>query len=177
MLDRMAHIILGLLMLWPQSLYELTKNFEAGVSLIYSSSTGSIKRALDRLLEDGRIRIESEGGPRGKRIYAITDAGRDEFHRWMLDDIPVGNNETAMLSRAFFLGLVSPDERVSIASLIRERVQDDLRELERVQARSAAQDVPEQFASVARYQLATLQYGLAAQRAALAWIDEYLPRA
>ena len=59
----MSHVILGLLMLWPQSLYELTKNFEAGVSLFYSASTGSIKRALDGLLADGRIAVGPEGGP------------------------------------------------------------------------------------------------------------------
>lgn len=46
----MANVILGLLMLWPQSLYELTKSFEAGISLFYSASTGSIKRALLSLI-------------------------------------------------------------------------------------------------------------------------------
>lgn len=171
----MAFVILGLLMLEPQSLYGLTKSFKAGISLFYSASPGSIKRALDRLLVEGRIGVESKEGPRGKKIYAITEAGRAEFHRWMLADDLAGDLETAMLSRTFFLGLVTPDERSSIAMLIRERLQDGLRDLERVEARAAAMEVPEELARVARFQLATLQYGLDSHRAALAWADEYLP--
>ncbi|MGO1737063.1 MAG: PadR family transcriptional regulator [Leucobacter sp.] len=173
----MAHVILGLLMLWPQSLYELTKNFEAGVSLIYSSSTGSIKRALDQLLAAGRVTVESASGSRGKKIYAITDAGRTEFHRWMLENDPAGDIETATLSRAFFLGLVTPEEQLQISALIRERMQESLRQLERLEARIATEDVPAEFTTVARYQVATLQYGLTSHRAALAWADEHLPRA
>src|SRR5699024_9765083 len=75
-LDHMAHVILGLLMLWPQSLYEPTKHFTAGISLFYSASTGSIKRALDRLIEDEYIAVASEHGPRGKKTYEVTPTGR-----------------------------------------------------------------------------------------------------
>lgn len=171
----MAHVILGLLMLWPQSLYELTKSFESGVSLFYSSSTGSIKRAIDRLLADGHIAIESEGGTRGKRIYAITSEGRDEFRRWMLEDSPTGDPETALLARTYFLGLVTPDERLIIAANLRARIRAGLADLEAVEVQLAAVVVPDQLASVAQYQLATLRYGLASHRTALAWAEEHLP--
>lgn len=171
----MIHVVLGLLMLWPQSLYELKKNFESGVSLFYSSSTGSIKRALDRLLADGRICVESEGGPRGKRVYAITSAGRSEFHRWMLDDAPDGNLEASLLARSFFLGLAIPEDRPLIARRIVNRLRDELSQLEQLETRTASQTVPHGFEDVARYQLATLQYGLVTLRAALTWADQYLP--
>lgn len=171
----MAHVILGLLMLWPQSLYDLTKNFEAGISLFYSASTGSIKRALDRLLADGRIRVESEEGPRGKKTYAATDAGRREFRRWMVSELSGTDAEGAMLARAYFLGLVEADERRVIAAHIDERVRRDLSRLERLKADVSATEVPAGFEEIARYQLATLQYGLASHRAALAWSEEYLP--
>ncbi|HIW45904.1 MAG TPA: PadR family transcriptional regulator [Candidatus Yaniella excrementigallinarum] len=173
----MAYIILGLLTLLPQSLYELTKNFETGVSLIYSSSTGSIKRALDRLLADGKIRIESQDGPRGKKTYTITDTGRADFRRWMLDETLPGDPETAMLSRAHFLGLLPIMERVQVASNIREQLHEGLRQLERLEARIETLNVPEDFTAVAHYQKATLQYGLAWYRSTLAWAEEHLPSA
>ncbi|MFT3945292.1 MAG: PadR family transcriptional regulator [Ancrocorticia sp.] len=171
----MMHVILGLLMLWPQSLYELTKNFESGVSLFYSSSTGSIKRALDRLLADEYIHIESEGGPRGKKVYAITGTGRDEFHRWMLDDSPGGNLETSLLARSYFLGLVEPQERAQIAHHIRNHIRRELTQLEQLEAQAGSRAVPKGLEDVAQYQLATLQYGLVTLRAALSWADRHLP--
>ena len=51
----MANVILGLLLLAPMSLYDLIKAFEQGISLFYSASSGSIKRALDGLLKKGYI--------------------------------------------------------------------------------------------------------------------------
>ncbi|MDO5671786.1 MAG: PadR family transcriptional regulator [Actinomycetaceae bacterium] len=170
----MAYVILGLLMLWPQSLYELTKSFEAGVSLFYSSSTGSIKRALDRLLADDMIKVESEGGPRGKRIYAPTDTGRTEFRTWMLEESHKGNPETSMLARTYFLGLLPPEERQHVVDSIRRQIQAGLAELEQVEELVLAADVPEHFSDVARYQMATLQYGLISHRSALTWAKKYL---
>lgn len=172
----MSHVILGLLMLWPQSLYELTKNFEAGVSLFYSASTGSIKRALDRLLAEGRIEVGAEDGPRGKKSYAITDTGRAEFRRWMLADLTSADLETAVLARAYFLGLLESDERQVVTAHIEERIRWDLGRLERLRAQLATVEVPEGFEDIATYQLATLQYGLASCRTALAWAQAHLPQ-
>lgn len=171
----MAHVILGLLMLWPQSLYELTKHFAAGISLFYSASTGSIKRALDRLIEDEYIAVASEHGPRGKKTYEVTATGREEFRRWMFAELTSTDFEAAILPRAYFLGLVAADERPAVAVRIRDRIRQDLRDLERLEAQVTDQDVPEGYEDIAKFQLATLQYGLASGRTALAWAEEYLP--
>ncbi|MGB4777391.1 PadR family transcriptional regulator [Microbacterium sp.] len=171
----MSHVILGLLMLWPQSLYELTKNFEAGASLFYSASTGSIKRALDRLVAQEHIEVGPEDGPRGKKTYAITDAGRAEFRRWMLTD-PTGDLEPAVLARVYFLGLVDAPERQAVAARVEARIRRELDRLERLDAQVSAMQIPTGFEDIARYQLATLEYGLAVGRTALAWAQEHLPR-
>lgn len=174
-LSDMAHVILGLLMLRPQSLYELTKYFSAGVSLFYSASTGSIKRALDRLLAEGRIAVESADGPRGRKIYAITDDGREEFRRWMLEEISGSDAETGTLSRVFFLGFLDAADRPQVAANIRERMESDLVRLERLEAQTARTEIPEGLEDVAQYQLATLQYGLTVHRTAMAWAEQHLP--
>lgn len=172
----MAHVILGLLLLWPQSLYELTKNFESGVSLFYSASVGSIKRALDRLLADGHIHVESADGPRGKKTYAITAAGREEFRCWMLAELTGADFEAAALARAHFLGLLAADERPIVTAHIEERIRWDLARLERLEAQVTTTEVPAGFEEIARFQIATLQYGLTACRTALAWTEAHLPR-
>lgn len=170
----MANVILGLLMLWPQSLYELTKSFGAGASLFYSASTGSIKRALDRLVADELIVGASWTGPRGKRVYTITEAGRDEFRRWMLEPLRGGGTETAILARTYFLGLLSKADRCNVAENIRARIRQDLSRLEDLAEQLPSATVPEGLEGVAKYQLATLQYGLSSGRTALSWAEEYL---
>lgn len=171
----MAHVILGLLMLAPMSLYDLLRAFESGVSLFYSASSGSLKRALDGLLARGEVEVEETGDGRGRKVYRVTDAGRAAFRVWMTGEL-TGSLETAALSRAFFLGLLEPDERVAVVAQVERRVADDLAQLERLEAQVSQQEVPDGLADVARYQRAVLDYGLGTHRLALRWVQESLPR-
>ena len=170
----MAYVVLGLLMLWPQSLYELTKNFGVGVSLFYSASAGSIKRALDQLLADGKIVVTSAQGPRGKKIYEISDVGREDFRRWMVEG-PMGTGNEAILARTYFLGLLDEADRQIVAARVRERMHQHQQRLESLDAQLENAEIPPGLEDVAQYQLATLQYGIVAGRTALAWAEKHLP--
>ena len=171
----MANVILGLLMLWPQSLYELTKSFEAGISLFYSASTGSIKRALDRLLAAGHIEAADETGPRGKKLYSVTASGRALFRQWMVGEIVGRDIDTAVLPRVYFLGLLEHEERAEVGQRIRYRISEDLAQLQAFEAHIGANEIPEGYEAVARYQFATLRYGVAAHNTALEWAESQLP--
>jgi len=163
-------VILGLLLITPQSLYDLIKNFEAGVALVYSASSGSIKRALDTLLGKGLIEVESvEPGGRGRKVYRVTEAGRLEFHEWMTAALGGPDLETAALPRLFFLGLLDPKDRPSVLQRIRERAAADLAELTTLEKHLDTMDVPTEFRGVMAYQRATLDYGIASGRHALSW--------
>ncbi|MCE1179666.1 MAG: PadR family transcriptional regulator [Micrococcales bacterium] len=173
----MSHVILGLLLLWPMSRYDLIRAFEAGVSLFYSASSGSLKRALDGLLERGLVEVESvEQGSRGRKVYRVTDAGRSAFHAWMRSELTESSAETGALARLYFLGLVEPADREAVIARITERLGDDLARLEALQAEVQQASVPTELADVATYQRATLAYGLASHRFALDWFRTGLPR-
>ncbi|GIJ23595.1 PadR family transcriptional regulator [Micromonospora lutea] len=173
----MAHVILGLLLLAPQSLYGLIKSFEAGVALFYSASSGSIKRALDTLLGKGLIEVAStEPGGRGKKVYRATEAGRREFHRWMAGELSGADLETAALPRLFFLGLLDPAERAPVLRRMRERAAADLSNLTALKKQLDAMEVPAEFRDVAAYQRATLDYGIASGRHALTWFSDLADR-
>lgn len=167
----MAFVILGLLQLRPMSLYDLVKAFEAGVSLFYSASSGSIKRALDQLVAEGLVEVTAvEPGGRARKTHEATAAGRARFREWMSGEL-AGDVETAALSRLYFLGLVEPEERPAVRARILERIREDLERLERLEGSVAAMPVPDGLEDVARYQRATLGYGLASHRAALGWFE------
>ncbi len=166
----MGYVILGLLLLRPMSLYDLIKAFEAGVSLFYSASSGSIKRALDGLVEQGRVEVAAvQPGGRGRKTHRVTEAGRRHFREWMGAELTGGDLETAALSRLYFLGLLDPPERGAVLDHIRSRVAGDLARLEALQLEVERYPVPDELRDVAAYQLATLRYGLASHRFALEW--------
>lgn len=165
----MANVILGFLLLRSMSYYDLIRAFEAGVSLFYSASSGSIKRALDGLHRDGLVEFEGEPGPRGRRIYRVTEAGREAFDTWMRAEIADAHLETAALARLHFLGLLDAPSRAEVKGRIEERLLSDLAKLEAFEQHLDALEIPAEFAEIARYQRATLGYGLESTRFALEW--------
>lgn len=170
----MAYVILGLLLLRPMSQYDLVKAFEAGVSLFYSASPGSIRRALDSLVAQGHVEVaDEESGGRRRKTYRVTESGRARWRDWMVDE-PTGNLEQAALSRLYFLGLLDPGERRGVLERVEARLARDLAGLESVEAQVRDQEIPEELRDVAAYQLATLDYGLASHRHALQWFQARL---
>lgn len=173
----MANVILGLLLIAPQSYYGLVKGFEAGVALFYSASSGSIKRALDNLLAKGLIEVESaETRGRGKKIYGVTEAGRDEFRTWMTGELGGSDLEMTVLSRLYFLGLLDPSERVPLLRRIEARIEADLVRFSQLDKQLDTVDIPEGLNDVAVHQRATLDYGIASLRFTLDWFADYAER-
>ncbi len=169
----MAQVILGLLLIAPHSLYDLVKSFRASVSLFYSASAGSIKRAVDVLLDRGHIEIASEEpGARGRKVYRVTEAGRKAFEEWMVDIPATGDAETAILARLHFLGLLAEDDRPAVLAAIRHRISAGLDELLTLDQGISQQPVPQHQQAVATFRLKTLEYGIASHRFALQWFDE-----
>lgn len=165
----MANVILGLLLLQPQTIYDLNKQFERSVSLFYSASLGALRTALQGLLARGHVEFDEivERG-RAKKVYRITPAGREAFVAWMRAPISGSNLETAALSKLFFLGSI-PDaaERRAILADIADRAAEQLAALEATEAAISAAPYPPEFQQVAHYRLRTLAYGLGSTRFAL----------
>lgn len=171
----MTHVILGLLLILPQSLYDIVKSFETRGSLLYSASSGSIKRALDGLLREECIEIASaEPGARGRKVYRVTERGRDTFHTWMLADLTEGDAESAALHRFFFLGLIRPVDRITILRNIVRRMENELNKFTSLQDQVAAVEIAREHSEIAAYQIATLELGREAQNRTLEWFKERL---
>ena len=159
-----SYVILGLLHIAHMSLYDLMKAFEAGASLFYGSSAGSIKRSLDKLLAEGAVEVtRQEPGARGRREYGLTSLGRQKFATWMQGEVQ-GNFDVTGVARIYFLGLVPPADRPPIIARLRERTTAELERLESVERQISDQAVPDQYRYVGRFTQAALTSGLSATR-------------
>lgn len=170
----MGHVILGLLMaLGPQTLYSLNKAFQAGAGLFYSASHGALQHALRGLVAAEWVTVtETTSTGRLKKEHTITTAGIAEFHRWISSPLE-GDLEVAALARLFHLGLVrdAADRRAIVANII-AGIQTQIEGLEALRAELQAQELPAELADIFHFQIATLDYGLNAHRAALSWFEE-----
>lgn len=170
----MRQVILGLLLLNPSTLYGLKKAMEGGISLLYSASIGSIKRALDELLaSDGITVVSMEPGARGKKVYAVTAAGEGQFREWMRQPLIGGDAETESLARTYFLGLLDPGERVDVLEEIIARGEQELHRLTTLAGRLDGTTILPEHRAVFRHQRATLDYGIAMHETSLRWFRSY----
>lgn len=161
----MGNVILGLLLLSPMTLYSLNKQFEAGVSLFYSASLGSIRTALLSLLERGLVTVaDSVENGRSKKTYSITPAGHEAFVEWMHAPPTTGDLETTALAKLYLLGLMPAADRHEVLDGILTRIRTEEAQLQQFAAQLDVMELPEEYHEIFRYQRLTLDYGLQAHR-------------
>jgi PadR family transcriptional regulator, regulatory protein AphA len=99
----LRHAALGLLAQHPASGYDLLKKFQLSMANVWPATQSQLYGELGKLAASGLIKV-TDFGPRGRKEYAITDAGRAELHRWMTSPRDDPAFRSAALLRVFLLG-------------------------------------------------------------------------
>jgi PadR family transcriptional regulator AphA len=157
--------ILGLLTRQPMSGYDI-KRFLKNLSwLIDSPSFGSLYPALHALLEDSLVTVEvipqQDKPPR--KIYTITDAGRETLQEWVGQPVASGASLKAFLMRLLLVSNLSQADLVAHLEQRRAQVATHLQQT--AEAMKEDSNLGERLA---------LDYGLAVANAELAWLDNAL---
>lgn len=153
--------LLGLLNYKDMTGYELSKAFKDSLSFFWQAQTAQIYRELNTMEKDNWLtsHIEIQTDKPNKRIYSITDTGRNAFHEWLRTDMPhcffPARNEGLM--RAFFFG--QSDISVTIEKL--KKMEKDY-ELQLAGIHSSS-DMITQYRCVASSELDILSWNLAKQ--------------
>jgi PadR family transcriptional regulator, regulatory protein AphA len=115
----LRHALLGLLAEEPASGYDLTRKFERVLQrYAWHAQNSQIYPELNRLAGDGLVMVVEEG-PRGRRTYAITDAGRAELRYWMRNPPEQFNVRNEFVLRLFLLSALEPEEaRAALQGLL-----------------------------------------------------------
>ncbi|GAB3422519.1 PadR family transcriptional regulator [Flindersiella endophytica] len=129
----LRHAMLGLLSEGPASGYDLMGRFEASLSYVWPATQSQIYTELGKLADAGLIEVNAEG-PRGRKEYALTDAGLAELRHWMTEVEPVPNRRTDRMLRVFFLGAVSAEEAQAYLRRQAESARQEHQELKQVLA-------------------------------------------
>jgi DNA-binding PadR family transcriptional regulator len=145
---------LGLLAQEPGSGYDLLKHFEKSMANVWPATQSQLYGELNKLAEAGLIEV-SDIGPRGRKEYRITKAGRADLRRWVTDPPEEPPFRSATLLRVFLLGEVPPDEARAQVLAMAEQADAEFKRLEELRDSIDWADDDASF-----YGYAALEHGL-----------------
>ncbi len=145
---------LGLLAQRPGSGYDLLKSFEKSMGNVWQATQSQLYGELNKLAETGLIEV-TDIGPRGRKEYRITPAGRADLERWVMNPEANPPLREASLLRVFLLGEVSPDQARQFMTGLAEQADAESEKLEGVRDSIDWTDGDSMF-----FGRAALEYGL-----------------
>ena len=131
----MEDFILGLLMPYKLTAYELHQMIKSNYQSICSHSIGNIQRALKKLHEKGLVRLnEVMEGKVTKKIYEITLDGREQFLKWLSNPLEITKAKNMEVGKLLMLGLLPHGKRVEIIQGQIDALKAELEYLKTVEA-------------------------------------------
>jgi DNA-binding PadR family transcriptional regulator len=174
----LKHAILGFLSFKSLSGYDLKKAFDHSVQHFWPANQSQIYRTLAGLREEGFVHVEViEREERlDLKVYHITEAGREELHRWLSTPLQATDYREPFLIQVYFGGRLSDEEFVNLLQheirIMEERlaVYDSIYSMfqERIKT---SEDPRSLFLSVT-----TLEYGILSNRISLEWLESVIER-
>jgi len=168
---------LGLLAQKPGSGYDLLKQFEISMANVWPATQSQLYGELNKLA-DARLIEVSDIGPRGRKEYRITEAGRAELRRWVTNPQADPPLRSAALLRVFLLGEVGPEQAREHVVAMAESADAEVKRLEELRDSIDWAGDDGLF-----YGRAALEYGLRINTMELEWanwlvnaIDERRPK-
>ncbi|MGE5552515.1 MAG: PadR family transcriptional regulator [Betaproteobacteria bacterium] len=169
--NKTAYAILGLLHHEPLSGYDIRKRIEGSLGYFWDAGFGQIYPTLKKLASEGLVTSRTEkGGVRpDRKVYAITEEGRQELRKWLEQPSAREYVRYEILLKLFFGSLVEPERNLATIREFRQRYAGSLKTLEEY-ARQLRRVLPESPDHL--YHLLTVLFGLRVYRAYLDWADE-----
>ena len=130
---------------------------------VWPATQSQLYGELNKLADAGLIEV-TEVGPRGRKEYRVTDAGRAELRRWVTnpqDDPPF---RSAELLRVFLLGEAPATDARKHMEAIAERAESERRRLQELRGTLPWGEDDCDF-----YGQAALEYGLRIQAMRVEW--------
>lgn len=153
---------------------DLTRRFDASIGYFWTATHQQIYRVLARMEADGWITSEAVPQPDRppKKVYAVTDAGRAELHRWIGEPTPT---EAMRSSLGVKMRAASYGDRAALLDDLRRHLDEHTKRLSLFEF-MAARDFPDPQALQGRALdvYLVLRGGLLLEQFWVAWLTEYL---
>ena len=122
---------LGLLAKAPGSGYDLLKMFEESMANVWPATQSQLYGELNKLADAELIEV-SDIGPRGRKEYRITEAGRAELRRWVASPEDDSKFRSSELLRVFLLGAIPRDQARAHMVAVAQHADAEVKRLEQL---------------------------------------------
>src|SRR5690349_10559623 len=109
----LRYSLLGLLERQPSTGYDLARMFDLSLRTVWHARHSQIYPELAKLEQAGLVEVV-ERGARGSKTYAITDEGRADLRRWLVEAEPDRSQRNESGLRLFLGQLLSDDDRRAV---------------------------------------------------------------
>jgi len=158
--------LLGFLHEGPMSGWDLWAAAHARIGDFWSLTRSQVYRELAAMADAGLI-VPGPAGPRDRLPFAITGTGRAAFAEWVEGEPGPETIRFPLLLTIVFGRHLPPERLAAFVQSHKAAHADRLRAYQHVQKEGRLGDDP--------YAAATLDFGLAYERAVLAWFDSLPP--
>ena len=162
----LRYAVLGLLARRPSTGYELTQTFDRSLRTSWHASHSQIYPELGKLERAGLVEVVGRGARRSK-TYGLTDQGRDELRRWLVEAEPDRSQRNESGVRLFLTPLLDATDRHTAYERDLAHIEGELAELEEVRTQMQQSPVPETFAP-------QVELGIRIDTAIRDWLQEQL---
>lgn len=173
----MDNVILGLLLLSNRTIYQLRDRIAKGMDLMFSSSMGSIQAAIKKLSSSGYITFTEvvEQG-KYKKVYHITDSGRQHFMEWVNAPMEAHGAKFPELTKVYFMGYAEESNREASIQQHLIFLRQQYAVLNTICQEAEQMRVPEEFADILHYQALSAVYGRDMMKFNIEWFENLLER-
>lgn len=171
----LKHALLGILTVHPMTGYELKQFFDSSVQHFWNAELSQIYPTLKSLEEAAYVdkRVEIQESRPNRKIYDITESGREEFARWVRAPQPAVDTRDPFLIKLFF-GTELPIEDVLV--LMRRQMEEQQKMLafcetvlrERIRESVSKHNSPRQ----GLFWTLTLEMAIAYRRTYIDWCEK-----
>ena len=171
--SKTKYAVLGILSYEPMSGYDIKKFYEQSVANFWSESYGQIYPILKWLAKEGfttKSIFKQEGKP-DRHVYAITEKGRKELQRWLVEPTGrhIGRHE--IILKLIFGQQISIDDNIRQIERFRNRQHNELSEVNQLEEKLNVEQTDNP--NFPFWRLA-FKYGEYINRAYIEWADEAL---
>ena len=161
-------ILLGFLLKGNKTGYQVKKEMEGSTNFFFNTSMGSTNPAFKKLEKNQMVTSKDviENG-RLKKIYSITEKGKEYFNNWMNSEIVIPKIKNEMLLRVFFFSHIKQNEKEKILKDYISTTEEKIEKLNRIKKIIGINNIREgEFAS--------LNYGIDYYTFIKNWYQTYL---
>ncbi|MDH7516297.1 MAG: PadR family transcriptional regulator [Bacteroidota bacterium] len=168
----LPYVILGFLQYAPATGYDLKKTFDVTVRHFWPADQSHIYRALAELVERDAVRVEEipQSGRPNRKLYHITERGRQELISWLRQPAAVSRVRNTALVHVFFAGNLKDADVLTLLEAYENGLREEL---------ACYRRIPDMLHDVAPFRpskresffwMLTLEYGIVLVEAQLAWV-------